>query len=150
MTTEKAICDRCGGARFRDHAIHNGASVRRDCAECGHTQGFPVWHGQREAADDRPPASPPHVSGSPTSLAAAITVAPRAGKLAKLVLYAIREAGARGATDEELRDTLGLRESTCRARRRELELAGMVRDSGRTRLSSAGCAMKVWITKPEG
>lgn len=38
-------CDRCGSAEFIEVAIHGGASVRRDCARCRRTWGFPVWYG---------------------------------------------------------------------------------------------------------
>ncbi|MEQ8848824.1 hypothetical protein [Botrimarina sp.] len=41
-------CDRCGAGEFREVAIHAGASVRRDCARCGRTWGFPVWYGDKE------------------------------------------------------------------------------------------------------
>ena len=36
-------CSRCGSPRTVDVAIHEGRSVRRDCAECGLTRGFPRW-----------------------------------------------------------------------------------------------------------
>ena len=41
-------CPRCQGREFRDVPIHNGRSVRRDCAtaRCRATWGFPVWYGQ--------------------------------------------------------------------------------------------------------
>lgn len=37
-------CARCGDGRFRDRSIHSGRSLRRDCATCGHTWGFPLWN----------------------------------------------------------------------------------------------------------
>ncbi len=42
-------CGRCSGNDFRDTPIHDGQSVRRDCAECGRTDSFPVWHGEATA-----------------------------------------------------------------------------------------------------
>lgn len=44
-------CRKCGGAEYVDHRLehapHNGTSVRRDCARCGWTMGFPTWHGEQ-------------------------------------------------------------------------------------------------------
>jgi len=39
-------CGRCGHTEYRDTPIHDGQSVRRDCANCGRTYGFPVWKGE--------------------------------------------------------------------------------------------------------
>jgi hypothetical protein len=43
-------CDRCGFDKFVDvvlrHPPHDGQSVRRDCARCKLTAGFPVWYGR--------------------------------------------------------------------------------------------------------
>lgn len=43
--TVKPIC-RCGSAAWRDVPIHNGQSVRRDCAGCGRFLDFPIWYGK--------------------------------------------------------------------------------------------------------
>ncbi len=43
--TAKPIC-RCGSAVWRDVPIHNGQSVRRDCAGCGRFLDFPIWYGK--------------------------------------------------------------------------------------------------------
>lgn len=40
----KPIC-RCGSSDYVDHPIHDGQSLRRDCAICGRFIAFPVWHG---------------------------------------------------------------------------------------------------------
>jgi hypothetical protein len=48
-------CDRCGFGKFIDSPIHDGQSVRRDCARCKTTLGFPVWYG-------RPAPTPPRNS----------------------------------------------------------------------------------------
>lgn len=37
-------CPRCGSTAFVDTPIHDGRSIRRDCATCGRTTGFPVWN----------------------------------------------------------------------------------------------------------
>lgn len=39
------VC-RCGSTTWRDVPIHNGQSVRRDCAGCRRFIGFPVWYGK--------------------------------------------------------------------------------------------------------
>lgn len=41
-----SACDRCRSREFRDVSIHDGASIRRDCAVCGRFLCFPVWYGQ--------------------------------------------------------------------------------------------------------
>lgn len=43
--TAKPVC-RCGGTVWRDVPIHDGQSVRRDCAGCGRFIDFPVWYGK--------------------------------------------------------------------------------------------------------
>lgn len=45
---EPGKCPRCGSRERKDFTIHGGQSIRRDCARCGHTLGFPVWYGQKE------------------------------------------------------------------------------------------------------
>lgn len=42
----KGPCDVCGCLEFFDNPIHRGRSVRRDCASCRRTWGFPVWYGK--------------------------------------------------------------------------------------------------------
>ncbi len=37
---------RCGSWEARDVLIHDGKSVRRDCARCGRFLEFPVWYGK--------------------------------------------------------------------------------------------------------
>jgi hypothetical protein len=53
------LCWHCGSTTYRDIAIHEGASVRRDCSKCGRFIGFPVWKLQDLLAD--------HHSGSETT-----------------------------------------------------------------------------------
>jgi hypothetical protein len=43
-------CRRCFSTQFEDSKIHGGRSIRRDCAQCGLTAGFPMWWGK---VDDR-------------------------------------------------------------------------------------------------
>jgi len=44
-TARRRVC-RCGSTTSQDVPIHNGRSVRRDCACCGRFIEFPVWHGE--------------------------------------------------------------------------------------------------------
>jgi len=61
------------------------------------------------------------------------------------VVALIELRGAHGATDEELHRILNLDPSTERPRRRELQLAGLVVDSGRQRKTASGRKATVWI-----
>jgi len=40
------LCDRCGSIETTDATIHDGRSVRRDCARCGRFIRFSVWYGE--------------------------------------------------------------------------------------------------------
>jgi hypothetical protein len=42
--TEETCC--CGSTTWRDVPIHDGESMRRDCARCGRFIDFPVWYGK--------------------------------------------------------------------------------------------------------
>lgn len=42
-------CPRCGCEEATDTPIHDGQSIRRDCAHCGHLIDFPRWHEERVA-----------------------------------------------------------------------------------------------------
>jgi hypothetical protein len=46
LTSEPVPCRRCGGTEMLDVAIHDGQSVRRDCAQCGRFVEFAVWYGR--------------------------------------------------------------------------------------------------------
>ena len=39
-------CPKCGSSQFVDTEIHDGESLRRDCARCHRTAGFIFWHGE--------------------------------------------------------------------------------------------------------
>ena len=88
---------------------------------------------------------------SATSLAAAEAIQPRLNGLQQSVMRTIRAASKHasfnGATDEEIGDWLGLGGNTVRPRRRELQLAGLIRDSGRTRATASGRQAVVWVAK---
>src|SRR5262245_66261369 len=44
-TSSTQRCRRCPSTEYVDVAIHNGQSIRRDCARCGYLWDFPVWYG---------------------------------------------------------------------------------------------------------
>lgn len=48
-----APCPRCRSTEWRDVSIHDGLSVRRDCAKCGRYLSFPLWYGVSEAPGRR-------------------------------------------------------------------------------------------------
>jgi hypothetical protein len=88
---------------------------------------------------------PPCQRHSVTSREAAESIKPDASELRRRVLAYLRGRGEDGATDEEMQDALGMGGSTQRPRRRELELAETVRNSGRTRRTKSGRNAVVWI-----
>jgi hypothetical protein len=90
---------------------------------------------------DRPPAQ----QHSPTSVAAADAIAPLTATLRRRVYEAIKAAGADGLTDEEGAEKVGISGNTYRPRRRELEQAGRIRDSERTRMTRSNRKAVVWV-----
>jgi hypothetical protein len=69
----------------------------------------------------------PFVKGSETSFQAAESLQPSLGKLEGMVLaYIELSCGASGATDDQIEEALNLKHQTASARRRELELKGLV------------------------
>jgi hypothetical protein len=64
--------------------------------------------------------------------------------LERMVLEVIRAAGALGATDAEI-DYECDRSRTLRPRRVALVKRGLVKDSGRTRVTSSGRKATVWV-----
>ena len=63
---------------------------------------------------------------------------------AALIYAAIVNAGAEGLTDREGEESLGMRTSSYTARRCLLANMGVIRDSGRRRLTCAGRNAIVW------
>lgn len=95
---------------------------------------------QRSLFDD-----PPAQRHSPTSVAAAEGIEPRAETLRRAVLEFLRQRGEQGATDEEIQDALAMPGNTARPRRRELQMAGLVVDSGNTRETRSGRQAVIWV-----
>ena len=84
---------------------------------------------------------PPRQRHSDTSHEAADSVEVRLGRLQRQVLDYLARGGA---TDEEIQDRLNMAPNTERPRRRELQLNGLVRDSGERRLTRSGRKAVVW------
>lgn len=90
---------------------------------------------------------PPFQRHSATSLAAAEAIQPKLGALQAWVLDYIRACKHYGATDEQMQHAMSLGANTQRPRRRELQLAGLIKDSGRTRATASGRQAVVWVAK---
>lgn len=89
----------------------------------------------------------PHQRHSDTSRAAADELAEmRKNTLRAAVLAYISLHGPDGATDEEMQLALEMEGNTERPRRRELQLVGLVIDSGRRRLTTNNRQAVVWVT----
>jgi hypothetical protein len=91
---------------------------------------------------------PPHQRHSETSGEAADVIAPDVPALRLRVYEFIAGRGARGATDEEVQDGLGMNPSTQRPRRVELYRSGLVKDGRLTRLTKARRRAVVWTAVP--
>jgi len=92
----------------------------------------------------------PQAGAPETERLAAIEVYPRTGSSRRRVLDAIRAAGDRGRTDEELSIELGLRWRSTAPRRNELLNGGWVVDSGRRRRTTSGASAAVWVLSERG
>jgi hypothetical protein len=90
---------------------------------------------------------PPCQRHSVTSREAADAIKPDASELRRRVLAYLRGRGEDGATDEEIQEGLPMAQNTERPRRRELELAGLVIDSGRKRRTRSGRNAVVWVCR---
>jgi len=90
---------------------------------------------------------PPHVSGSSTSEAAAHEIEPNAASLRGKVLKHIRAACQYGCTDDEIEVQLAMKGSTVRPRRRELQLGGLIAESGEQRKTRTNRQAVVWVAK---
>jgi hypothetical protein len=90
--------------------------------------------------------TPPHVATA-TSLDAAVKIKKSVRTLQSMVLAAIRACGEHGATDFELEQGLEMIHQTLSARRRELVLKDLIRDSGVRRLTRGGRTAIVWVAQ---
>lgn len=80
-----------------------------------------------------------------TSRAAAESIASSKATLQRKALAAIRDAGARGLTSEELARTLRVDFKAIQPRTSELRLEGKIRDSGQRRLNVSGKRAIAWV-----
>jgi len=87
----------------------------------------------------------PYQQHSDTSLAAAEAIQSSAATLRANVLGHIKRMGTMGATDEEIQHALNMQGNTERPRRRELEQAGLISDSGRRRQTLSARYAVVWV-----
>ncbi len=86
----------------------------------------------------------PYVSGSETSHAGAVHIAPHAGTQMAMVLEAITNHGP--LTDTEIKQRTSFDINVVTARRRRLELDGFIVQVG-TKTSAAGVQNKLWRVK---
>lgn len=80
-----------------------------------------------------------------TSIAAANELAPKLGRLQKMAGTAIRAAGQRGLTADELAEQLDMDRYSIQPRTSELRRKGFIRDSGRRRKNASGKMAIVWV-----
>jgi hypothetical protein len=101
----------------------------------------------RAEADPRLPFTGCLASTEETSREAAEYAATHADTQRLRVLEVIQNQGWYGATDKEIQAFAKLEGSTQRPRRIELLKAGLIEDSGRTRVTLSGRKAVVWIAK---
>ena len=82
-----------------------------------------------------------------TSVAAAVALAPVLGRLQRMALAAIRDAGWLGLTADELAARLGMDRWSIQPRTTELRRKGLIRDSGMRRPNATGKQAIVWLAK---
>lgn len=111
----------------------------------GRSYGGAEMTSQLSLLDYRPyKGNAPSVSHSETSKAAANGIEKAVGPLQAKVL-AFLEANPEGATDEEMVRLIPMAANTLRPRRRELQLAGKIKDSGRVSLTASRRSAVVWV-----
>lgn len=102
----------------------------------------------RKGANKPPmyPDAPGVRKGAPsTSQEAATALAPQLGRLQKLTLAAIQDAGLNGLTADELAARLEMERWTVQPRTSELKAKGLIADSGNRRKNVTGKRAVVWI-----
>jgi hypothetical protein len=90
---------------------------------------------------------PPSQRHSATSMAAARAIEVRITRLHMAVIRHLRSCG--GATDEEMQADIPMAANTQRPRRRELELWGVIVDSGAVRMTRSRRLAVVWKLAPQ-
>lgn len=82
-----------------------------------------------------------------TSIAAAAALAPKLGRLQRMAQTAIRDAGRRGLTADELAARLAMDRWSIQPRTSELKRKGLICDSGQRRPNATGKQAIVWIAR---
>ena len=80
-----------------------------------------------------------------TSVEALVKVAPKIPTYKQRVLDLLIERGGYGATDQEMESALNMSGNTIRPTRMGLLKAGVITDSGMTRLNQNGNRCIVWV-----
>lgn len=93
------------------------------------------------------PDAPGH-RGVDTSIAAAEALAPACGRIQRMALRAIRDAGTRGLTADELAAAIGCERWTAQPRTTELRRKHLIDDSGQRRRNVTGRVAIVWVATP--
>jgi len=88
---------------------------------------------------------PPHVQGSATSHAAAVSMKSSANAIRSKIKSRIQAAGVYGKTCDEIEAEMDLRHQTASARIRELALAGLIKDSGAVRPTRSKRNAVIWV-----
>lgn len=94
---------------------------------------------------DAPYPNAPGHRGVETSIAAANDIAPECGRLQRMVLEAVREAGPHGLTADELAAKLGMDRWSVQPRTSELRAKRLIGDSGQRRRNMTGKNAIVWV-----
>ncbi len=79
-----------------------------------------------------------------TSIEAAAAIESHCGRLQRMSLRGIREAGEAGLTTDELADRLNVDRGSIQPRTSELKLLGLICDSGQRRRNANGKRAIVW------
>jgi hypothetical protein len=90
------------------------------------------------------PEGPSH-GVTDTSADAARSIELSVGHLQRVALRAIRSAGARGLTTNELAATVRIHRDSIQPRTSELRVRGLIRDSGARRENANGKSAIVWV-----
>lgn len=95
---------------------------------------------------DRYPDFPGHRGNTDTSIDAAIALAPKLGRLQRMVLEAVKGRGSFGLTPEEAADLLNIDRVSAQPRFSEIKRKGLIFDSGLRRINpSSRKRAVVWV-----
>jgi predicted transcriptional regulator len=92
----------------------------------------------------------PAIGKTDTSADAARSIELSVGHLQRVALRAIRAAGGRGLTTNELVSVVNINRDTIQPRTSELKELGLIRDSGARRTNANGKRAIVWVAVTDG